>query len=83
MRKLKLDATTLRVESFEAYTGHPGAAGTVRANVRTPVCSGDEGCAPTYGFQDTCAGCANTSPRPSCNDCSWDDVCNTGNIDCA
>jgi hypothetical protein len=76
MRKLKLDATTLRVESFEAYAG-PSGAGTVRANVLTPECSGEEGCGPTDGFQDTCAGCANTSPRPSCMDCSWDDACVT------
>lgn len=73
MRKLKLDASTLQVESFETYAASAAAGGTVRANVITPDCSGDEECAPTY-IEVTC-NCANTSPLPSCMDCSWDDAC--------
>jgi len=67
MRKLKLDVAELRVESFEAHAGGR-ALGTVRGNVLTPECSADQTCVTC--FEDTCAGCANTSPRPSCADCS-------------
>jgi hypothetical protein len=73
MRKLKLNADTLQVESFEVYAGGTRRAGTVRANVITPDCSAADDCAPTY-FEATC-NCANTSPLPSCMDCSWDDAC--------
>jgi hypothetical protein len=79
MRKLKLDADSLQVESFEPYAAGGRPAGTVRANEVTPGCTAD--CGVTF-FEDTCAGCANTSPRPSCNDCSWDDVCHTFDINC-
>lgn len=68
MRKLKLDVNALRVESFEAYTGDGRAIGTVRGN------SGPERSVDGTCFEDTCA-CANTSPRPSCRDCSWEDAC--------
>lgn len=69
MRKLKLDVNALRVESFEAYAGDGRALGTVRGNMPSPGYSADGTC-----FEDTCA-CANTSPRPSCRDCSWDELC--------
>ena len=70
MHKLKMDVTELRVESFEAYAGGARTIGTVRGNVLTPECSVDETCPGATCFEDTCAGCANTSPRPSCVDCS-------------
>jgi hypothetical protein len=69
MRKLKLDINTLRVESFQACAGDGRTLGTVRGNMPSPDYSADGTC-----FEDTCA-CANTSPRPSCIDCSWEDVC--------
>jgi hypothetical protein len=72
MRKLKLDINALRVESFEAYAGDTHAVGTVRANVITPECSVNDTCDTCY--QATC-NCANSSPLPSCFDCSWDDAC--------
>lgn len=68
MRKLKLDVNALRVESFEAYARGGRALGTVRGN------SGAERSVDGTCFEDTCA-CANTSPRPSCMDCSWDEAC--------
>lgn len=74
MRKLKLDINALQVESFEAYAPRRRPAGTVRANEVTPGCTAD--CGPTF-FEETCGGCANTSPQPSCIDCSWEDVCRT------
>jgi hypothetical protein len=67
MRKLKLDVSSLRVESFAAHEGHGPRAGTVRAKAGP---SDAESCNVTECF-DTC-WCPNTSPRPSCNDCSWD-----------
>jgi hypothetical protein len=70
MRKLKLDVDALQVESFEAHAGDAREVGTVRANVITPNCSAVDECGPTY-FEATC-NCADTSPRPSCIDCSWD-----------
>ena len=72
MLKLKLALDDLRVESFVACGRDARAVGTVRANVITPACSDDASCITC--FEDTCA-CPNTSPRPSCMDCSWDDAC--------
>ena len=74
MRKLKLDVTELRVESFEACDGDARSIGTVRGNVLTPECSADDTC--DTCFQATC-NCANTSPMPSCQDCSWFEDCFT------
>lgn len=65
MRMLKLDLTALLVESFEASAGHGALAGTVRGNA-----SGVESCGYVTECQDTCF-CADTSPRPSCDECSW------------
>jgi hypothetical protein len=80
MKKLKLDLTALRVESFQACAGDGHAPGTVRANAITPDCTGEESCGPVTYCQDTCF-CANTSPRPSCDDCSWQD-CFTAPPEC-
>lgn len=68
MRKLKLDIHALRVESFEAYAGDGRAIGTVRG------ASGPERSVDGTCFEATC-GCANTSPHPSCRDCSWEEAC--------
>ena len=74
MRKLKLDVDALRVESFEAVAGN-GRLGTVRGNVVTPDCSEAFGTCPGFTcFDDTC-GCADTSPRPSCQECSFYEDC--------
>jgi len=71
MGKLKLDVDALRVESFEACAGDGRSIGTVRGNVITPACSAENGTCPGYTcFDDTCA-CADTSPRPSCQECSF------------
>ena len=72
MRKLKLDMNALRVESFEVYAGGGRTIGTVRGNVLTPDCDTAYVTEPcfTCNDDDTCGACANTSPRPSCADCS-------------
>ena len=70
MRKLKLDVGALRVQSFDALPGRGRAAGTVRANEGTADCSGEESCGYLTLCQDTCF-CADTSPRPSCEECSF------------
>ena len=75
MRKLRLDVHALRVESFEASARGRAAAGTVRGNA-----SGVETCGPVTYCADTCY-CANTSPRPSCDDCSWKEC--SGDDSCA
>ena len=80
MRKLKLNADMLRVESFDTQAGAARAAGTVRGHVITPNCSAADDCGPTY-FEETC-NCPNTSPRPSCLDCSWDEPCQTLAVEC-
>lgn len=67
MKKLKLDLAALRVETFVAGAELAPRAGTIRAN----DASGAESCGPVTYCMDTCF-CANTSPRPSCDDCSWD-----------
>ena len=71
MRKLKLDMNALRVESFDAHPGVRRTTGTVRG-FGTPACSVDYLTGPcfTCNEEDTCGACANTSPRPSCADCS-------------
>jgi hypothetical protein len=79
MRKLKLDADTLQVQSFQTHPGATPAAGTVRGHVVSPNCSIIDDCV-TY-WEETCGGCANTSPRPSCFDCSWDEPCATVQCD--
>jgi hypothetical protein len=68
MRKLKLDVHALRVESFQANAGGGRAIGTVRGN-SGPRYSNNGTC-----FEDTCA-CINTSPWPTCEDCSWVEAC--------
>ena len=80
MRTLRLDVNALRVESFEA-AGHAPPTGTVRGHEATPLCTGVDSCQEFTWCQDTCY-CANTSPRPSCDECSWDG-CATGTPDCA
>lgn len=73
MRKLKLDIGELRVESFEACVAGGRSTGTVRGNAGTADCSGgEESCGGATHCGDTC-WCPNTSPRPSCDDCSWQD----------
>lgn len=73
MRKLQLDLSSLRVESFEPRAGPAPVVGTVRANSGDPIePSGEESCAPTICV--TCL-CPRTSPQPSCEPCSWWDVC--------
>ena len=57
-----------RVESFAASRGRGPEVGTVRANAGPS--DGAESCNVTECF-DTC-WCPNTSPRPSCDVCSWD-----------
>ncbi|HST57625.1 MAG TPA: hypothetical protein VLK84_02985 [Longimicrobium sp.] len=77
MRKLKLDVSALRVESFEASEGRGPQPGTVRGNDATPACSGEESCGESCDFtvcMETCL-CADTSPRPSCDACSWNGGC--------
>lgn len=66
MKKLKLDLAALRVETFVAGA-ELAPAGTIRANA-----SGFESCGPVTYCADTCV-CADTSPRPSCDECSWND----------
>ena len=70
MRKLKLDTSALRVESFEACDVRRGAPGTVRPNDATVGCTEPETCGDVTNCGDTCF-CADTSPRPSCEECSW------------
>lgn len=73
MHKLKLDVSELRVESFEACVADGHDIGTVRGNAGTADCSGgEESCGGATHCGDTC-WCPNTSPRPSCDDCSWMD----------
>jgi hypothetical protein len=67
MKKLTLDLAALRVETFVAGVELAPRAGTVRAN----AASGAETCKVTY-CQETCL-CPNTSPQPSCDECSWND----------
>lgn len=70
MRKLKLDLGALRVETFEPRDGGAADIGTVRANSGEPIDpSGGESCVETACL--TCL-CPYTTPRPSCDDCSWD-----------
>ena len=71
MRKMKLDTDELRVESFQASTERRPKIGTVRGNAITPECTGEDSCGYVTNCQDTCF-CADTSPRPSCDECSWD-----------
>jgi hypothetical protein len=79
MNKLKLELSDLRVESFETYPGRGPSVGTVRANAGTyDGCSGDESCQVTNCL--TCL-CPNTSPQPSCDECSWNDC--SGGESCA
>lgn len=75
MKKLKLDLGALRVETFVAGLERAPSAGTIRANA-----SGVETCGPVTYCADTCV-CADTSPRPSCDDCSWQDC--SGGDSCA
>lgn len=77
MRKLRLNIDTLQVESFEASGGRRPAIGTVRGN-DLPSGAFGTSCAVTE-CADTCL-CPNTSPQPSCDDCSWQD-CFTWNYD--
>ena len=81
MRKLKLDVHALRVESFEPHAAPAPMIGTVRANSDDPVDpSGEESCHVTGCL--TCL-CPNTSPRPSCDPCSWWEDCVSFDPACA
>jgi hypothetical protein len=75
MKKLKLDLSSLRVESFEAAAGHGPRNGTVRANSDEPIDpSGGESCAVTACL--TCL-CPHSGPQPSCMPCSDIQYCDT------
>ncbi|HEX8693741.1 MAG TPA: hypothetical protein VF746_15070 [Longimicrobium sp.] len=60
IRKLSLDVSELRVESFETADGGAAPRGTVRANACSDFCSGS--CEPTCGIVMESADCSTEIP---------------------
>lgn len=75
MRKLKLDADELRVESFEASPGAGPDTGTVRGNDGSGYESGYDTCLGESCNVTACLTCLcpHSGPQPTCGPCSWFD----------